>query len=144
MFDCAVQSLNFNKILFLWSEQIVSMSDFFFLWIYSFSAIPGLRTILGRPSPSYLGATTLCKQISRPVPWIRSIQMKIQICITKVVYLFKLVPYLQSFNKYSRVWPEKNYTPVVGVGKYPHFQSYYITQDFYKSPAGNEKPLNIL
>ena len=60
---------------------------FLFLWIYSFSAIPGLRTSLGRPSPSYLGATTLCKQISGPVPRIRSIQMKIQICITKVVYL---------------------------------------------------------
>ena len=98
MFDCAVQSLNFNKILFLRSEQIVSMSDFFFLWIYSFSAIPGLRTSLGRPSPSYLGATTLCKQISGPVPRIRSIQMKIQICITKVAYLCKVVPYLHSTN----------------------------------------------
>ena len=71
---------------------------FLFLWIYSFSAIPGLRTSLGRPSPSYLGATTLCKQISGPVPRIRSIQMKIQICIIKVVYLCKLVPYLHSTN----------------------------------------------
>ena len=69
--------------------------------------------------------------------------MKIQICITKVAYLCKVVPYLHSTNIVESD-QKKNYTPVVGVGKYPHFQSYYITQDFYKSPAGNEKPLNIL